>query len=54
MKAREMRTPDAERALGSAFGDLLRVIRGDVRSDDDGDCAGADKRLPNNTHWTAS
>src|ERR1700680_2920853 len=37
MKARETLTPDAERALGSAFGDLLRVIRGDVRSDDDGD-----------------
>jgi signal transduction histidine kinase len=37
MKARETLTLDAERALGSAFGDLLRVIRGDVRSDDDGD-----------------
>src|SRR5450759_5686704 len=37
MKARDTLTPDAERALGSAFGDLLRVIRGDVRSDDDGD-----------------
>ncbi len=37
MKARETLTPDAERALGSVFGDLLRVIRGDVRSDDDGD-----------------
>lgn len=37
MKARDTITPDTERALGSAFGDLLRVIRGDVRSDDDGD-----------------
>jgi signal transduction histidine kinase len=37
MKARDTLTPDTERALGSAFGDLLRVIRGDVRTDDDGD-----------------
>jgi signal transduction histidine kinase len=37
MNSRDTFTPDTERALGSAFGDLLRVIRGDVRSDDDGD-----------------
>ncbi|MEO8899386.1 MAG: ATP-binding protein [Candidatus Dormibacter sp.] len=37
MKSGDALTPDAERALGSAFGDLLRVIRGDVRSEDDGD-----------------
>jgi signal transduction histidine kinase len=37
MSARDTLTPDAEWALGSAFGDLLRVIRADVRSGDDGD-----------------
>jgi signal transduction histidine kinase len=37
MNSREALTPDTEQALGSAFGDLLRVIRGDVRSNDDGD-----------------
>jgi signal transduction histidine kinase len=37
MNARDILTPDPERALGSAFGDLLRVIRGDDGSSDDGD-----------------
>jgi signal transduction histidine kinase len=37
MNTRDIISPDAERALGSAFGDLLRVIRGEVRSGDDGD-----------------